>query len=105
MSSESLTPLNLFLTLRRFVLQTCTSHPLITTCVSHINVVLLKIGIPEKSLLTNEEFVLTSTAGVVTLVGYYVLFGGRHRRKRKRLAEDLREAQRQVSSFVFCMIL
>ena len=40
---------------------------------------------------------MTSTAGVVTLVGYYVLFGGRHGRKRRRLAEDLREAQRQVS--------
>jgi hypothetical protein len=95
--TPSITPLSLFLTLRRFVLQTCTTHPLITTCVSHINILLLKLGIPEKSLLTNEEFVLTSTAGVVTLVGYYVLFGGRHRRKRKRLAEELREAQRQVS--------
>jgi hypothetical protein len=99
--STNITPLSLFLTLRRFVLQTCTTHPLITTCVSHINVLLLKVGIPEKSLLTNEEFVLTSTAGVVTLVGYYVLFGGRHRRKRRRLAEELREAQRQVSEI--CM--
>jgi hypothetical protein len=26
-----------------------------------------------------------------------LLFGGRHRRRRKRLAEELREAQRQVS--------
>eukprot|EP00956_Cyclotella_meneghiniana_P004331 scaffold5306_cov67-Cyclotella_meneghiniana.AAC.3 len=98
MEAEPITPLTLFLSLRRFVLQTCTTHPLITTCVSHINVILLKIGIPEKSLLTNEEFVLTSTAGVVTLVGYYVLFGGRHRRKRRRLAEELREAQRRVHS-------
>lgn len=97
MEAESITPLSLFLSIRRFVLQTCTAHPLITTCVLHINVILLKIGIPEKSLLTNEEFVLTSTAGVVTLVGYYVLFGGRHRRKRRRLAEELREAQRRVS--------
>ena len=97
MEAEPITPLTLVLSLRRFVLQTCTTHPLITACVSHINVILLKIGIPEKSLLTNEEFVLTSTAGVVTLVGYYVLFGGRHRRKRRRLAEELREAQRRVS--------
>ena len=96
-TAQSLTPLSLFLTARRFVLQTCTTHPLITTCVAHINIVLLKIGIPEKSLLTNEEFVMTSTAGAVTLVGYYLLFGGRHRRRRKRLAEELREAQRQVS--------
>ena len=33
---------------------------------------------------------------VVTLLGYYVLFGKRHRRKRKRLAEELRLAQKQV---------
>jgi len=41
--------------------------------------------------------VLSSTAVVVTLIGYYVLFGKRHRRKRKVLAEELRAAQRQVS--------
>lgn len=39
---------------------------------------------------------LSSTAVVATLIGYYVLFGKRHRRKRKVLAEDLRLAQRQV---------
>ena len=33
---------------------------------------------------------------IVTLLGYYVLFGKRHRRKRKVLAEELRQAQRQV---------
>lgn len=61
---------------------------------------LLYINVPEKSLLTHEEFVLTSTAVVVTLIIYYVLFGKRHRRKRKVLAEELRAAQRQVSSFI-----
>ena len=95
--SPSITPLSVFLSLRSFLLQTLTTHPAVTTSVAHINVVLLHIGIPEKSLLTNEEFVLTSTAGVVTLVGYYLLFGGRHGRRRRRLAEELREAQRQVS--------
>ena len=39
---------------------------------------------------------LSSTAMVVTLLGYYVLFGKRHRRKRKVLMEELREAQKQV---------
>jgi len=58
--------------------------------------VLLYVNVPEKSLLTNEEFVLSSTAVVVTLIIYYVLFGKRHRRKRKVLAEELRVAQRQV---------
>ena len=43
---------------------------------------------------------------MVTLMGYYVLFGGRHRRKRRRLAEELREAQRQVGlwTFVCCLV-
>eukprot|EP00804_Cyclotella_cryptica_P001318 CCRYP_020304-RD/>CCRYP_020304-RD protein AED:0.20 eAED:0.20 QI:262/1/0.66/1/1/1/3/0/486 len=94
--STSVTPLSVFLSLRSFLLQTLTAHPAVTTSVAHINVALLRVGIPEKSLLTNEEFVLTSTAGVVTLVGYYLLFGGRHGRRRRRLAEELLEAQRQV---------
>ncbi|KAL7553010.1 hypothetical protein ACHAWF_016260 [Thalassiosira exigua] len=70
--------------------------PSVSRCVGRINALLTWANVPEKSLLTNEEFVLSSTAVVATLVGYYVLFGKRHRRKRKRLAEELRVAQRQV---------
>ena len=82
--------------IREYLLQTLTSTPFVTTSVQKINIVATYIGVPHKSLLTNEEFVLSSTAMIVTLLGYYVLFGKRHRRKRKVLAEELRQAQRQV---------
>ena len=82
--------------IREYLLQTLTSTPFVTTSVQNINIVATYIGVPQKSLLTNEEFVLSSTAMIVTLLGYYVLFGKRHRRKRKVLAEELRQAQRQV---------
>ena len=71
--------------------------PLVQHTVTQINSFLTRYTkVPEKSLLTNEEFVLTFTAVVMTLYLYYVLFGKRHRRKRKRLAEELRLAQMQV---------
>mmetsp|Transcript_21464 Transcript_21464/g.41071 ORF Transcript_21464/g.41071 Transcript_21464/m.41071 type:complete len:544 (-) Transcript_21464:44-1675(-) len=89
-------PLSLITTIREYFLQTLTATPFVRLSVSKINVLLTWAQVPEKSLLTNEEFVLTLTAGVVTLVGYYVLFGKRHGRKRKRLAEELRLAQKQV---------
>ena len=99
-SSSSNNPfMNLAISIREYFLVTLTTHPFVSTSVSKINAVLLYINVPEKSLLTHEEFVLTSTAVVVTLIIYYVLFGKRHRRKRKVLAEELRVAQRQVSSF------
>ena len=84
------------LSIREFFLVTLTSTPFVKKSVNHINALLRYAKVPEKSLLTNEEFVLSSTAVIVTLVGYYVLFGKRHRNKRKRLAEELRLAQRQV---------
>jgi hypothetical protein len=84
------------LSIREFFLVTLTSTPFVKKSVNHINALLRYAKVPEKSLLTNEEFVLSSTAVIVTLVGYYILFGKRHRNKRKRLAEELRLAQRQV---------
>jgi len=89
--------------IREYLLQTLTSTPFVNTSVQKINIVAMYIGVPQKSLLTNEEFVLSSTAMIVTLLGYYVLFGKRHRRKRKVLAEELRQAQRQVSLVRFSM--
>ena len=89
--------------IREYLLQTLTSTPFVTTSVQNINIVATYIGVPQKSLLTNEEFVLSSTAMIVTLLGYYVLFGKRHRRKRKVLAEELRQAQRQVRRKSFDM--
>ena len=99
-SSSSLSNpfMSLALSIREYFLVTLTTHPFVSNSVSKINTLLLYVNVPEKSLLTNEEFVLSSTAVVVTLIIYYVLFGKRHRRKRKVLAEELRAAQRQVSS-------
>eukprot|EP00970_Alexandrium_tamarense_P001875 scaffold243_cov265-Alexandrium_tamarense.AAC.11 len=85
----------LILSIRNFFLLTLTSHRVTLSSVSAINVLLKYLSVPDKSLITNEEFVLSSTAMVVTLLGYYVLFGKRHRRKRKVLMEELREAQKQ----------
>ena len=99
-SSYSSNPfMSLALSIREYFLVTLTTHPFVSNSVSKINTLLLYVNVPEKSLLTNEEFVLSSTAVVVTLIIYYVLFGKRHRRKRKVLAEELRAAQRQVSFF------
>lgn len=104
-SSSSNPFMILALSIREYFLVTLTTHPFVSTSVSKINAALLYVNVPEKSLLTHEEFVLTTTAVVVTLIIYYVLFGKRHRRKRKVLAEELRAAQRQVSSFISKRIL
>jgi hypothetical protein len=98
--SSSSSSLVLSISIREFFLVTLTSTPFVNHSVNRINTVLRYAKVPEKSLLTNEEFVLSSTAVIVTLVGYYVLFGKRHRNKRKRLAEELRLAQRQVRNIV-----
>ena len=84
------------LSIREYLLNSLTETPFVHYSVTKINILATYVGVPQKSLLTNEEFVLSSTAMLVTLFGYYVLFGKRHRRKRKRLAEELRVAQRQV---------
>lgn len=104
-SSSSNPFMSLVLSIREYFLVTLTTHPFVSTSVSKINTVLLYVNVPEKSLLTNEEFVLSSTAVVVTLIIYYVLFGKRHRRKRKVLAEELRVAQRQVSFIVIHILV
>jgi hypothetical protein len=97
-SSSSSNPLlSLGLSIREYFLVTLTSHPFVSTSVANINTFLRWVNVPEKSLLTHEEFVLSSTAVVVTLLGYYVLFGKRHGRKRKELTKQLWAAQRQVS--------
>jgi hypothetical protein len=99
-SSSSNNPLlSLSLAIREYFLVTLTSHPFVSTSVSNINTFLRWVNVPEKSLLTHEEFVLSSTAVVVTLLGYYVLFGKRHGRKRKELTKQLWAAQRQVSLY------
>jgi hypothetical protein len=97
---------SLVLSIREYFLVTLTSTPFVNNSVNHINTLLRYAKVPEKSLLTNEEFVLSSTAVIVTLLGYYILFGKRHRNKRRRLAEELRLAQRQViDSYIRSLLL
>jgi hypothetical protein len=43
-----------------------------------------------------DQIALCVTAVATTLVLYFLLFGKRHRRRRKMLAKDLREARRRV---------
>lgn len=102
-SSSTTTPISLgVVSIREYLLQTLTTTPFVTYSVTKINIVATFLGIPMRSAVTPEEFVLSSTAVLVTLLGYYILFGKRHRRKRKVLAEELVAAQRQVMLFV-CM--
>ncbi len=43
-----------------------------------------------------DQIALCVTAVASTLLLYFLLFGKRHRRRRKMLAKDLREARRRV---------
>jgi len=65
-------------------------------CVSKMNAVLTFYGVPSKSLLTTDEFVLAMLTIVITLAMYYLLMGKNHVKKRKRLAADLKIAQEKV---------
>ena len=65
--------------------------------VTKINQLLTYYGVPSKSLLTTDEFVLASLTIVITLVMYYLLMGKGHVKKRKRLAADLKIAQEKVN--------
>jgi ethanolamine-phosphate cytidylyltransferase len=65
--------------------------------VHYINAFLTTSGVPKKSLLTTDEFVLASITIVVTLVGYYVLMGKNHVKKRKQLSKDLKLALEHVT--------
>lgn len=82
--------------IREYWLLTLTNTSFVRKSVSRINVLLRLTNVPETSLLTKEEFVLSWTAAIATLFVYYLLFGKRHIRKRRKLTEDLRAAQRQV---------
>mmetsp|Transcript_736 Transcript_736/g.1703 ORF Transcript_736/g.1703 Transcript_736/m.1703 type:complete len:553 (-) Transcript_736:330-1988(-) len=66
--------------------------------VESINAVLGRAGVPDRSLLTEDELVLSLVAVIMTLVAYFLLFGKRHVRTRNMLAEELIAAQQQVQN-------
>ncbi len=79
-------------------LESCSQSAPVGWTVSNINIFLRSAGVPKKSLLTTDEFVLTIVAITLTLIVYYFVMGKRHVQKRKMLAENLKIAQAQVSN-------
>ena len=77
-------------------LESCSQSAPVGWTVSNINMFLRSAGVPKKSLLTTDEFVLTIVAIALTLIVYYFVMGKRHVQKRKMLAENLKIAQAQV---------
>lgn len=78
------------------ILESCSQSKVVSNAVSHINEYLSLCGVPDKSLLTTDEFVLFSLTIIFTLVMYYLLMGKSHEKKRARLAADLKIAQEKV---------
>lgn len=79
-----------------YFLESCSQSAPVSWTVSNINVFLSSAGVPKKSLLTTDEFVLTVVAISLTLIVYYFVMGKRHVQKRKMLAESLLIAQAKV---------
>ena len=72
------------------------SYPTIIA-VENINIILSYYGVPYKSLLSTDEFVVAILTIIITLLMYYFCMGKRHVKKRKMLAADLKIAQEKVS--------
>jgi len=77
-------------------IDSCTSSYTIKAMVIELNEWLTKLGVPDKSLVTEEELCLFLFAVTVTLIMYYFWFGKRHVRRRKRLADELNSAQTKI---------
>jgi len=70
--------------------------PLITEPLDYINKFLSTAGVAHRSLITPEEMSTSIIATLSTLLVYYICFGKRNRRNRKKLTVDLRAAQAEV---------
>jgi len=77
-------------------LESCSESTAVGSMVGKINQFLSSSGVPKKSLLTTDEFVLAGLTILITLIGYYFFLGKRHHKKRLRLAEDLEIAHAKV---------
>lgn len=78
------------------ILESCSQSKIVSTAVSQVNEYLSFCGVPKKSLLTTDEFVLFCITIIFTLVMYYLLMGKGHQKKRAKLAADLKLAQEKV---------
>lgn len=78
------------------ILEECSKSQPVSIAVDNINSFLSQAGVPNKSLLTTDEFVLAGLTIIITLVTYYFAMGKGHKKQRKRLAADLKLAQEKV---------
>lgn len=78
-------------------LESCSNSDVVGVAVEYINVFLTKSGVPKKSLITTDEFVLAFLTIICTLLSYYFLMGKNHIKKRRRLAAELKIAQEKVT--------
>lgn len=76
----------------KFVLESAPMRLLVDTCNSSLEIV----GAPVPPM-DAEQVLVWIAATVSTLASYYIFFGKRHRRRRKHLFAELREAQLQVA--------
>lgn len=76
----------------KFVLESAPMRLLVDTCNSSLEI----IGAPIPPM-DAEQVLVWIAATVSTLASYYIFFGKRHRRRRKHLFAELREAQLQVA--------
>lgn len=79
---------------RRLVDHILMSPPLVTL-MNLINDGLKRVGV-EHDFVTGKHIVVTGLVGILTMFTYFVLFGLKNRRSRKRLERDLAEAQAKV---------
>ena len=79
-----------------FFLDTCSNSNTIKGFESRLHSILLNYGVPSASLPTAEEIVLSMCATILTLLAYFFLFGKRHVKRRKILAEELKLSQQKV---------
>ena len=78
-------------------LESASQSSFVHSTVHYINAFLTTSGVPKKSLLTTDEFVLASITIIVTLLGYYFLMGKKHVQKRNQLTKDLKLALEHVT--------
>lgn len=76
--------------------QECSESELMTTMVSHLHAALESVGVPEHNFPSAISVCRSLVATLVTLIVYYLFWGKRHVRRRRRLAQDLQIAEAKL---------
>ena len=74
----------------------CSESALMEAIVDSLHHALTSLGVPPHHLPTSVAVCRALVATAVTLIGYYLLFGLQHVRRRQRLAHELYLAQQQL---------